>query len=190
MASPLATENLQAAKFSKRICSFLVILPLQDRITCKLGPVVRDGHAGVASHLSNPVLSSRATRMPDSDVSTTAAKYSRLKSSITFRMWNRRPHDRLSDTKSRLQRWLASGEWPSGFLCPRYASCRHVCAQSDPPLCRCDTAFSNLQTNLRAAVEYAGVGVRTAVAPTTSPSVVPASQYLPIGLPAVETYED
>lgn len=34
---------------------------------------------------------SRATRWPDSEVSTTEAKHSRLKSSITFRMRNRRP---------------------------------------------------------------------------------------------------
>ena len=44
--------------------------------------------------------SSRATRCPNSEVSTTVAWHSRLKSSITQRMRNRRPSDSASDRKS------------------------------------------------------------------------------------------
>ena len=51
----------------------------------------------------------RATRMPEIDVSTAVARHSRLKSSITQRIRNRRPSARASDTKSSDQRWL--GPW-------------------------------------------------------------------------------
>ena len=50
--------------------------------------------------------SSRATRMPEIEVSTTVARHSRLKSSITQRMRNRRPSHRASDTKSSDHRWF------------------------------------------------------------------------------------
>jgi len=50
--------------------------------------------------------SSRATRMPDSDVSTTSARHSRVKSSTTTRTRNRLPSVSMADTKSRLQRWF------------------------------------------------------------------------------------
>ena len=50
--------------------------------------------------------SSRATRRPLSDVSATKVRHSRVKSSTTARIRNRRPSAKASDRKSRLQRWL------------------------------------------------------------------------------------
>src|SRR5947209_10168350 len=47
-----------------------------------------------------------ATRTPDSDVSATSARHSRVKSSTTTRTRNRRPSARMSEAKSRLQRWF------------------------------------------------------------------------------------
>ncbi len=82
-----------------------VLLPFQDGIRGQFGPVVADHHAGVAPHLGDPVQFA-ANPIPDNDVSTTAARHSRLKSSITFRIRKRRPQDRLSDTKSKLHRWF------------------------------------------------------------------------------------
>ena len=51
-------------------------------------------------------LSSRATREPDNEVSTTSGKHSRVKSSTTARMRMRMPLISVSLTKSRLRRWL------------------------------------------------------------------------------------
>lgn len=45
---------------------------------------------------------SLATRIPESDVSTTVARHSREKSSMTQRMQTQRPSTRLSETKLRL----------------------------------------------------------------------------------------
>ena len=44
--------------------------------------------------------SSRATRVPESEVSATSAKHSRVQSSTTVRMRKRRPQVSWSDTKS------------------------------------------------------------------------------------------
>jgi hypothetical protein len=52
------------------------------------------------------VSSSRPTRIPDIDVSATRQRHSRLKSSTTARILNRRLSARASLTKSRDQRWF------------------------------------------------------------------------------------
>ena len=52
--------------------------------------------------------SSRATLRPDSDVSATRARHSRVQLSITVRMRKRRPSVIWSETKSKLQRLLAA----------------------------------------------------------------------------------
>src|SRR5439155_6579008 len=49
--------------------------------------------------------SSRTTLTPPSEVSTTAARHSRLKSSTMHRMRKRRPSLSVSETKSSDQRW-------------------------------------------------------------------------------------
>ena len=54
--------------------------------------------------------SSRATRMPDSETSTTVARASRVKSSTTQSVLNRLPSLKASETKSRLHLWFG----PSG----------------------------------------------------------------------------
>ena len=51
---------------------------------------------------------SRATRRPDSEVSATSPRHSRVQLSITVRMRKRRPSSSVSETKSRLQRWFGS----------------------------------------------------------------------------------
>ena len=53
-------------------------------------------------------VSSRATRRPEIEVSGIAARHSRVTSSTTFRMRNRRPPANWSWTKSRDQRALAT----------------------------------------------------------------------------------
>src|SRR6266576_495092 len=50
--------------------------------------------------------SSRATRMPERELSTTSARHSRLKSSTTVRMRNLRLQASASNTKSSDQRWF------------------------------------------------------------------------------------
>ena len=87
--------------------------------------------------------SSRATLIPDNDVSTIAARHSRLKSSITFNMRKRCPQDRLSNMKPRDHRWFDPCGIVMGALVPkaRFLPPR-VCEQSVSPLCRCDTVFS------------------------------------------------
>jgi hypothetical protein len=49
---------------------------------------------------------SRASLTPEIEKSGITAKASRVKSSTTHKMRNRRPPDKLSDTKSKLQRSL------------------------------------------------------------------------------------
>ena len=52
--------------------------------------------------------SSRPIRGPDSDVSTTRPRHSRVKSSTAVSTRNRRPVDGAFDTKSSDERWLAA----------------------------------------------------------------------------------
>src|ERR1700731_1471334 len=64
--------------------------PGEDGIRGEFGPMIRYDHAGLAARWSR-VLSSRATRLPEIEVSGTAARHSRVTSSTTFRMRKRRP---------------------------------------------------------------------------------------------------
>ena len=83
-------------------------VPLSETIVPGLPP----------SDMTQP--SSRVTRSPDSDVSATNARFSRVWSSTTARIRNLRPSVSASDTTSKLQRWFG----PSGH------HHRPSCAQS------------------------------------------------------------
>src|ERR1700722_6767290 len=75
--------------------------------------------------------SSRATLRPDSDVSATRARHSRVQLSITVRMRKRRPSVIWSETKSRLQRLLAA-RGVSRPLAPAAAPHRQPLLTVDP----------------------------------------------------------
>jgi hypothetical protein len=62
--------------------------------------------------------SSRATRTPESELSTTSATHSRLKSSTTVSTRNLRPEAKASDTKSSDQRWFDPCGIVMGALVP------------------------------------------------------------------------
>lgn len=69
---------------------------------------------------------SQATRAPDSEMSATNVRHSRVKSSTTVKMRNRRPSMKASTTKPSDQRWLAPGgiamgapsRWHAGLRSP------------------------------------------------------------------------
>lgn len=62
--------------------------------------------------------SSRTTRLPEIEVSGTAARHSRVTSSTMLSTRNRRPVANWSCTKSRLQRWLGSASTSGGVRVP------------------------------------------------------------------------
>jgi len=68
--------------------------------------------------ISTILSSSRATRMPDRELSTTTARLSRLKSSTTVSIRNLRPEARVSETKSSDQRWFDPCGIAIGALVP------------------------------------------------------------------------
>ena len=84
--------------------------------------------------------SSRATRLPDSEVSATRPRHSRVKSSTTVRMRNRRPSVSASLTKSSDQRWFgpcssaAGARVPSACLRPLLVIEPQQLQQLLPPL--------------------------------------------------------
>src|SRR5580704_10094719 len=65
------------------------ILPYSTRRNCLIGADA--GHMPGLPRRWSRVLSSRATRLPEIEVSGTAARHSRVTSSTTFRMRKRRP---------------------------------------------------------------------------------------------------
>ena len=81
--------------------------------------VVADDGVGPPSALGDDGSSARATRAPDSEVSATSARHSRVQLSIT-RILKRRPSVIWSDTKSKLQRWLAAS-LPMTLSLPHFA---------------------------------------------------------------------
>lgn len=68
------------------------------------------------------VSSSRATRRPESETSTTQRKYSRLQPSMTQSIQNRRPLDRLSKIKSSGHLWFGPCGIAIGARFPMLAS--------------------------------------------------------------------
>ena len=82
------------------------LAPAQDRHAGRLGAVVADTEPRARITPGNQQCHSRATRAPDKDVSATRHRDSRVKSSTTTRMRNRRPSVSVSDTKSRDHRWF------------------------------------------------------------------------------------
>src|SRR3954468_1212008 len=95
-----------------------LLLPGQDGVRGQLGAVVADDHSGVARS-SAIRSSSRATRRPVSEVSTTRVRHSRVKSSTSVRMRKRRPLTSVSATKSSDQRKLRSWGTAIGARVPR-----------------------------------------------------------------------
>lgn len=85
--------------------------------------------------------------------------------------------DRLSDTKSKLQRWFGLCGVAIGALAPT--------ARLRPPVYgllillrgRSDTASSSSRASLRVSAEYAAVDIQTAFAQKTALSTDPADQY-------------
>jgi hypothetical protein len=72
---------------------------------------------------------SRATRKPESEVSATSARHSRVQSSTIARMRKRRPSVNWSETKSRLQRSLGASGIIIGALVVQSLRCE-ACALS------------------------------------------------------------
>jgi hypothetical protein len=64
--------------------------------------LIEDSYSGTAIISNNS--NSRTTRIPPREVSTTAARHSRLKSSSTYSTRKRRPSASVSETKSSDQR--------------------------------------------------------------------------------------
>src|SRR3954449_6974526 len=83
----------------------VILLPLQDRSGGQLRAVVADDHQR-PSALAREPLKLAGDADTCSEVSATSARHSRVKSSTTTRTRNRRPSARMSETKSRLQRWF------------------------------------------------------------------------------------
>jgi len=91
--------------------------PTQHCAAGELGPVVATTIRGSArSAVSRS--SSRTTRTPPSEVSTTVARHSRLESSTTHRMRKRRPSLSASANKSSDHRWLIASGSVIGALVP------------------------------------------------------------------------
>ncbi len=106
--------------------------------------------------------SSRATRAPPMDVSNTAARHSRLKSSMTFSTRNPGPSSTASDMKSSDHRWFGPCGIACAFWCPRRACVRPVCEALAVLRGRAGKASSNSSASLRASAECAGADSRTA----------------------------
>jgi hypothetical protein len=112
--------------------NIILLNPLEDCHACELSAPSRQIalQSPVGQGLSETIVfgmprsaitlsSSRATQCPDSDVSATRTKFSRLKSSTTAKMRNLRPSVSASDTKSELQRWFGPSGSTIGFLVPK-----------------------------------------------------------------------
>lgn len=97
--------------------------------------------------------SSRATRCPESDVSGIAARHSRVTSSTTFRIRNRRPQARWSWTKSNGHRALGRASTKIGARVPmasrRARECHELCV-SGPVHAVSDTQASKRLPNIMA----------------------------------------
>ena len=99
------------------LVNLAIFLPLQDRIGSQFGPIVTDHPARVSTHLSDPIQFTRNAITRQRRINH-SGQTSRLKSSITFRMRNLRPHERLSDTKSSDHRWFGPCGIAMGVLVP------------------------------------------------------------------------
>src|SRR6476660_8774561 len=118
--------------------------------------------------------SSRATRKPESEVSATSARHSRVQSSTIARIRKRRPSVSWSETKSRLQRSLgANGVIISALWCRS-----PVCARRDggplaSPHGRAGRAFYGSPHSPPASEEYERADRATAGVHGQSPSSAP-----------------
>src|SRR5438270_8964067 len=91
--------------------------PAQDGYACELGPVVADNHRR-GPRRAITASSSRPTRAPDNEVTAINAMHSRVKSSTTARMRNRRLSVSVSLTKSSDQRRFGPCGNVNGALVP------------------------------------------------------------------------
>ena len=78
----------------------LILLPSQHDVGSELGAVVGNHQQGKTTPLGDVLSSSLPTRSPVMELSTTVAKHSRVKSSITQKTRKRRLSLRVSDAKS------------------------------------------------------------------------------------------
>jgi len=79
-----------------------------------------DTHVFGLPRIAMMVSSSRATRAPESEVSATSARHSRVQSSTTASARNRRPSVNVSETKSSDQRSFGRKGSAKGARRPRY----------------------------------------------------------------------
>lgn len=121
--------------------------------------------------------SSRATRPPESEVSATKPKHSRVQSSTTARLRNRRPSVKLFDTKSRLQRSLGRDGTTSGALMPKRA-CAPCAFLLSNPLAGTASGSSPRLPSLR---ENADADSRTDAAPRLVPECAGAPPHRRLG---------
>ena len=136
-------------------------MPLEDGIRGQFHPMGAD-HPAAGPQVSAIWSSSRATRSPDSEISTTAAKHPRPKSSITFRIRKRRPaaqgirHEVQRSTLLRLLRDRHRHPGPTACLRP-------LCLRTlDLSLrVRSDTASSKSHASSLASAECAAAYSRT-----------------------------
>lgn len=115
-------------------------------------------------------VSSRVTRGPESEVSATSARRSRLKSSTMASTRNRRPSVKASETKSRLQRSLGRFGTSIGRRAPVRAYGRHACELADVPRCRAVGSSSGSLASPGGRASRAHAGSRTGAAQPRPPS--------------------
>lgn len=136
---------------------------------------------------------SRVTRSPESDVLTTAAKHSLLKSLITLRRRGQRPKDRMSNSKHSNHRWFS----PCGIVIGASVRTASLHARSRPvyglliplPVSSGIASFYS-RASLRDTAGDAAVDIRSAAALTTILSTDPADQYLLISWMSGDKHAD
>lgn len=147
----------------------VLIRPGEDGVRGELAAIVADDHPGPAALVMSRS-NSRATRMPERDVSTMSARHCLVQSSTTARMRKRRPSVSWSDTKSSDQRSSgsaapASAPWSRSPACGRHGGER----RASPPD-RAGTASCGSRPGPPASASREDAGSRTGDAPARSPS--------------------
>lgn len=153
-----------------------IFLPLQDRARGQLGALVADHHEWPAAKAMS-ASSSRTTRWPESEVSTTSARPSRVKSSTMPARGNgdrRRAGPRQSRGSSA---GSAAGAWSSAPVSRARACARHAGAPSAAPPDRAGTASCGSARCRPAAGGCAGAGSRTGAADPQGSSAAPGSPH-------------
>ena len=126
-----------------------VLLPLQDRIRSQFGSVVADHHAGIASHLGDPI---QLTGYADAGQG---------------RINDRRTGCRTQSRATTFGSVLAGS--PSVLWGPVHACVRPVYERLTLLHGRSDTASFNSRASLRASAGYAAVDIQSAAVRMTAP---------------------